>query len=600
MFCVKCGSEIKDNAKFCMKCGAQISNETAQGPAVKEQVPASTVQVTQTPMQAVATPAQQSVPAKKKNGGLFGIIALAVIALALAAVVIWVAFLQPKKDAEEANSNTVKQEQQKEEKGQRDQDKGSSEEASQGTDSEPEEKKVYSGAKTDINIQVRQIDNASFPEMTLYASVTDKSGNAIQDLGIDVFEVQEIDGSGNVSSVEIADVYQVLGQDKISVNLVLDASGSMDSQNKMRQAKNAATTLLGQMQLDKGDRVEIISFDDFVYLEHEFSSDQTALEAAIDNIDTDGMTALYDALYAGLFQTYYEKGAKCVIGFTDGLENASSYSFNDVVQLAQSTGIPVYIIGIGNEYDAAELQDLADLCSGKYYSAAEADLQAILEDIYLSIYKEQQDYYVIKYRTPNEQDANAFREVVLGTSDYTEYNGTGRKSYVPKTDISGAFSDSYMQKDFIIEDSSQRQLTESDLAGLSLAELRIARNEIFARHGRQFKDAMLNQWFYSKTWYLNMPKKYAPADFDAISPSPLSRLESDNANFIREYENNIMSTRDIYPNAGSVLLSDYDLALSKAVLKTALAQMQGYPSTDILSENIRMVQEAINKEDVQY
>ena len=189
---------------------------------------------------------------------------------------------------------------------------------------------------------------------------------------------------------------------------------------------------------------------------------------------------------------------------------------------------------------------------------------------------------------------------MLETSDTTEFSGSYRKAYKPQADISGAFSDSYMNLDYILDFSSQRAITESDLAGLSLAQLRIARNEIFARHGRQFKDSMLNQWFYSKTWYLNLPFKYSPDDFDALNPSPLSRLEIDNANFIKTYEDNIMRTQDIYPDASNTLLSDYDLALSKTVLKSALAQMQGYYNTDVLNENIRLVQEAIDKEEVQY
>ena len=62
------------------------------------------------------------------------------------------------------------------------------------------------------------------------------------------------------------------------------------------------------------------------------------LVSAVNGITTDGRTALYDAIYAGVYQTYFENGAKCVIAFTDGEENASSYSFNDVVTLAKNTG----------------------------------------------------------------------------------------------------------------------------------------------------------------------------------------------------------------------------------------------------------------------
>ena len=61
-----------------------------------------------------------------------------------------------------------------------------------------------------------------------------------------------------------------------------------------------------------------------------------------------------------------------------------------------------------------------------------------------------------------------------------------------------------------------------------------------------------------------------------------------------------MASRDIFPDAGNALLSDYDLALSKAVLTRALEQMNGYPSTSILEENRRLVQEALNKEEIQY
>nr|MCR4597014.1 YARHG domain-containing protein [Lachnospiraceae bacterium] len=148
--------------------------------------------------------------------------------------------------------------------------------------------------------------------------------------------------------------------------------------------------------------------------------------------------------------------------------------------------------------------------------------------------------------------------------------------------------------------SSDRAVTNSDLTNLSLAELRIARNEIYARHGRQFKDPLLNQWFYSRNWYLSIPEKYSPDDFDKTNPNPLSSLELNNANFILSYEKDVMNSDEIYPHATTELLSGYDLALSKPVLKTALAQMNKYSSTPTLEENKRLVQEAINNPDVSY
>jgi YARHG domain-containing protein len=46
-----------------------------------------------------------------------------------------------------------------------------------------------------------------------------------------------------------------------------------------------------------------------------------------------------------------------------------------------------------------------------------------------------------------------------------------------------------------------RTITEQMLHGLSLHELRLLRNEVYARHGRMFKAEWLQQYFFSQPWY---------------------------------------------------------------------------------------------------
>lgn len=55
--------------------------------------------------------------------------------------------------------------------------------------------------------------------------------------------------------------------------------------------------------------------------------------------------------------------------------------------------------------------------------------------------------------------------------------------------------------DFILPQAATRLLTAQDLAPLSLGELRLARNEIFARNGRSFKSPDLQAYFGSRSWY---------------------------------------------------------------------------------------------------
>lgn len=83
---------------------------------------------------------------------------------------------------------------------------------------------------------------------------------------------------------------------------------------------------------------------------------------------------------------------------------------------------------------------------------------------------------------------------------------------------------------FVIADSSTRYLTEADLEGLTKEELRIARNEIYARNGRIFQDAQLQEYFEEKGWYLGT----IPAD--EFTQDMLSDVERANAALISEYE----------------------------------------------------------------
>ncbi len=59
---------------------------------------------------------------------------------------------------------------------------------------------------------------------------------------------------------------------------------------------------------------------------------------------------------------------------------------------------------------------------------------------------------------------------------------------------------------YVIPDSGIRYLTKGELANLSKKQLGIARNEIYARHGRAFKIKEFSDYFKSKSWYKENPK----------------------------------------------------------------------------------------------
>jgi len=84
-----------------------------------------------------------------------------------------------------------------------------------------------------------------------------------------------------------------------------------------------------------------------------------------------------------------------------------------------------------------------------------------------------------------------------------------------------------------------RLITEEMLKGLGLYELRLLRNEIYARHGRQFKAEWLSQYFYGQPWY---------TPDENFKDEDLTGSDKQNVETIVAYENRIheeLSTKPI-------------------------------------------------------
>lgn len=86
---------------------------------------------------------------------------------------------------------------------------------------------------------------------------------------------------------------------------------------------------------------------------------------------------------------------------------------------------------------------------------------------------------------------------------------------------------------YILPQSSQRLITYVDIQDFTKQDMMLARNEIFARHGRIFSDEEVRSYFEAQSWYKGT---IAPEDFDT---SMLSTIEQKNISFIKEYENGL-------------------------------------------------------------
>ena len=84
--------------------------------------------------------------------------------------------------------------------------------------------------------------------------------------------------------------------------------------------------------------------------------------------------------------------------------------------------------------------------------------------------------------------------------------------------------------DYILPNSSTIYLTRADLAGLSQEQLRLARNEIYARHGRKFKTKEIQDYFNSKSWYTGT------IESNAFKDEYLNSYEKENIKLIQSLE----------------------------------------------------------------
>lgn len=83
---------------------------------------------------------------------------------------------------------------------------------------------------------------------------------------------------------------------------------------------------------------------------------------------------------------------------------------------------------------------------------------------------------------------------------------------------------------YILPNSSTEYLTWEDYASLSRWEMVLARNEIFARHGRLFQNEDIQAYFNSCSWYKGT---IAPEDFDT---SVMSDIEVQNVRTLKAAE----------------------------------------------------------------
>jgi Ca-activated chloride channel family protein len=196
--------------------------------------------------------------------------------------------------------------------------------------------------------------------------VTDKQGKFISDLTTDQFAVFD-----NGRRVQIE--FFTNEDTPVTVGLVVDASGSM----RPKMGEVVAATLAFAKSSNPNDELFAMRFNDDVQRAVNdapflLASDLSRLESAMTSVRPDGRTALYDGITMALDHlTRGSRSRKALVVISDGGDNASTATLDDVLKHARDSNAAIYTIGIYDDTDIDRnprvLKELAQTSGGERY-----------------------------------------------------------------------------------------------------------------------------------------------------------------------------------------------------------------------------------------
>ncbi len=422
MFCRKCGNQIPENAKFCPVCGAKTTDSPMPGTPVNN---LGTNPVNQGGMMPDNSPYSQNGQGGFNNAGDSQksnkpiIIAIAA-AIGLCVIVGGiVGFLLLSKGSDNDTGTVAKDFGTSESvPDSSDPKDGSASSSDQGSDSSTgaddydslldslsEYKEVY--------LELMSYDVTDYPLVDLYVAVEDEYGNDVTLSDPKGAILEQISGGKELEQT-IKSITRVEGNQGLSIDIVADKSGSMEYDLPAMQG--IMEEFVDSLDYNSGDRAELISFDSYVMYMCTYTNRAELLNNGIWNMSAYGSTMLYDALYEGVQNAGNQEGAKCVIGFTDGDDTGSYHTVNEVINLANTYSVPVYIITTAGGY-TSELDSIVDSTGGMLWDISSiSDMDAVLYEIY----SRQKDMYCITYESDSSKDAYLTREIsyILGDDEY--------------------------------------------------------------------------------------------------------------------------------------------------------------------------------------
>jgi Ca-activated chloride channel homolog len=296
-----------------------------------------------------------------------------------------------------------------------------------GQQTAPASQKPGESAAT-FSVDTRRVD--------LHATVVDKNGHLVTNLPQAAFTVYENGVVQQIRSFRREDV-------PVSMGLIIDNSGSM----RDKRAKVEAAALALVKDSNPQDEVFVVNFNDEAYLDlphdKDFTSDIKEMEEALTRIDSRGGTAMRDAIRKSIDheKAKAHRDKKVLVVVTDGNDNSSIISLENLVKQSQQSGVIIYSIGLLSEEERREakraeraLAALAEATGGEAFFPKElADVDRIAHQVAHDI----RNQYSIVYSPSNQAMDGSFRQIKVAVKAPGNPTVRTRSGYYATPDAEG-------------------------------------------------------------------------------------------------------------------------------------------------------------------
>lgn len=202
---------------------------------------------------------------------------------------------------------------------------------------------IFSAYLLAATVAGKSAQQSKTPEPVVFnVTITDKSGGFVTGLKPTDLEVSIDKKTAHLVSLSQTD-------EPVSVGILLDSSSSASSRSTEQTAKDflKLRDALGNFMVSSNQANDyfLMGFNSKPQLMADWTSDPAMIIGKFDHLVVSGNTALYDACYVAINKLQGARHAKrALILLSDGQDNLSHYTFNELRELLRETDVLFYSI----------------------------------------------------------------------------------------------------------------------------------------------------------------------------------------------------------------------------------------------------------------